>query len=120
MTINNLKDSSFSLDCCVGSLIEDAPHVAIALWGSVAVVDPRALLLARTCTNPRRKLLGRRKCCCSGTHFGNDLLCRIDAQTRYFSQPFNRVLMWTEQICHLLIELTDLLVDQSQLLKHHV
>ena len=30
-TIDNLKDSSFSLDCRVGSLIENAPHVAVAL-----------------------------------------------------------------------------------------
>jgi len=38
---------------------------------------------------------------------------------RYFRQPFDRVLLSTEQICHLLVEFTDLLVDQSQFLKHH-
>ncbi len=59
-TIDNLKDSSFSLDCRVGILIENAPHVAVVLRGSVAVVHARALLLTGTCTNPRGEPLARR------------------------------------------------------------
>ena len=78
-TIDNLKDSPFSLDCRVGRLIENAPHVAVALGGSVAVVHARALLLTGTGTNPRGEVLLRRKGCCRGAYFGNDLLCRIDA-----------------------------------------
>ena len=30
-TINNLENSSFSLDCGIGCLVENAPHVAVAL-----------------------------------------------------------------------------------------
>jgi hypothetical protein len=78
-TIDNLKDSSFSLDCGVGSLIENAPHVTVALRRPMAIVDSRALIVPGTCTNPRGETFLGRKCRCGGTHFGDDLLCRIDA-----------------------------------------
>jgi hypothetical protein len=82
--IDDLEDTSLGLYGGVGRLIENTPHVAIALRRSVAVVDSRALFVARACTNPRRQVLlggkGRRR----GAHFGNDLLRRIHAQTGHF------------------------------------
>ena len=56
-TIDNLEDSSFSLYGGVGSLIENAPHVTVALRGSVTVVDARALLVAGAGAHPRREVL---------------------------------------------------------------
>ena len=51
--IDNLEDASFSLDCGVGRLVENAPHVTVALRRSVAVVDAGALFVARAGTHPR-------------------------------------------------------------------
>ena len=39
--IDNLEDASFGLDCGVGRLVEKAPHVAVAIGRSVALVDSR-------------------------------------------------------------------------------
>jgi hypothetical protein len=70
-TIDKLEDSSFSLDCGVGSLIEYSPHVAVALRGPVVVVHTRALVVTGTCTNPRGQPLLRRKGRCgAGTNLG--------------------------------------------------
>ena len=44
--IHDLEDAAFVLDHSVGSLIDNSPHVAIALGGAVAVVHSRALLVA--------------------------------------------------------------------------
>ena len=43
--IENLKDASFVFNRGVGSLIEDAPHMTIALRGAVTVADARALVV---------------------------------------------------------------------------
>jgi len=77
--IHDLEDASFGLYCGVGGLVEKAPHVAVALRRPVAVVHACAFLVARAGARPRGELLGRRKGCGRGTHFGNDLLRRIDA-----------------------------------------
>ncbi len=45
-TIDNVEDGSFGLDCGVGTLVIDAPYVAVALWAPVAVVHARALVVA--------------------------------------------------------------------------
>src|SRR3984893_8158313 len=45
--IYNLEDSSLSLDCGVGSLIENAPHVTVALRRPMAIVDSRTMPLRR-------------------------------------------------------------------------
>ena len=52
-SIDNLKDSSFRFGCGVGTLIENPPHVAVALRGPVVVVHTRALVVTGTCTHPR-------------------------------------------------------------------
>ena len=48
---------------------------------SVVIVDPGALVVARTCANPRGEVPLGRKSRCSGTYFGNNLLRRILSQT---------------------------------------
>ena len=50
--IHNLEDASFGFGCGVGRLIENAPHVAVALRRSVVVVHACALIVARACTDP--------------------------------------------------------------------
>src|SRR5215472_8984295 len=72
--IHNLEDGSFGLRGGVGGLIENSPHVAVALRRPVAVVHSGAFVVARAGAHPRGELLFRRKGRCSGTDFGNDLL----------------------------------------------
>jgi hypothetical protein len=73
--IDNLEDASFGLYRGVGSLIEEASHVAVALGRSVALINSRTLLVTRAGTHPRGETFlggkGRRR----GADFGNDLLC---------------------------------------------
>src|SRR5271167_1708591 len=71
--IGNLEDTSFDLYGGVGRLVENAPHVAVALRGAVVVVHASALVVARAGAHPRGELLVRRKGRSSGTYFGNDL-----------------------------------------------
>ncbi len=44
-TIDNLEDTSFGLYCGVGRLVENAPHMAVALGRPVAVVHSRAFIV---------------------------------------------------------------------------
>jgi len=44
--IDNLEDTSFDLYGGVGRLVENAPHVAVALRRPVAVIHARTLLVA--------------------------------------------------------------------------
>jgi hypothetical protein len=48
--IDNLKDSSFRFGCGVGTLIENPPHVAVALRGPGVVIHTRALVVTGTPT----------------------------------------------------------------------
>ena len=50
--IDDLENGSFRLGCGVGSLIENAPHVAIALRGTVTLGYFCTFFLARACSNP--------------------------------------------------------------------
>jgi hypothetical protein len=118
--IDNLEDTSFDLYGGVSSLIENAPHVAIALRGPAAVVHAPALVVAGACTNPGGETFLGRKYRCSGTDFGNDLLRRVHTQTGHLSQPLDRVLVLAEQTSHLLVQLADLLLEELQLLQHHL
>ena len=72
--IHYFKDTSFVLDGSIGGLIENPPHVAVALRGAVVGVHSRALFFSRACAHPGGEILGRSKSGCLGTHFGNDLL----------------------------------------------
>jgi len=57
--IHNLEDASFGPDCSVSPLVENAPHVTVALRGAVAIVHARALVVAGACTNPGGKTFRR-------------------------------------------------------------
>jgi len=57
-TIDNLENSSFRLGGSIGSLIENAAHLAVTLGGAVALGDSRALVVSGACSYPGRKLLG--------------------------------------------------------------
>src|SRR5216684_2287187 len=118
--IHCLEDASFVLDRRVGTLIENAPHMAVALRGAVAVVHSRALLVARACANPRRKMFLRRKGRRLGTHFGDDLLRGIHSETGHLRQPLHGIVVRAEQTRHLLVQLDNLLLEQLQLLQRHL
>jgi hypothetical protein len=110
--IENLEDASFVLDRRVGRLVENAPHMAIALWRPVAVAHPRTLMVAGAGTHPEREVCFGGKGRCRGAHLGNDLRRRIHSQTGHLCQPLYLVLVRAEQIGHLLIELVNLLLDK--------
>ena len=74
--IHDLEDASFRPDRSVGTLIENAPHVAVALGGAVARGYSRALFISRARSHPGGQVLLRSKGRGFGTHFGNDLLRR--------------------------------------------
>jgi hypothetical protein len=74
--IHDLEDASFRSDRSVGALIENAPHLAVALGGAVALGYSRALFISRARSHPGRQVLLRSKRRRLGTHFGNNLLCR--------------------------------------------
>jgi hypothetical protein len=97
----------------VGVLIEDPPHLAIAIRAAGAVIDTGALLMAGTRADPRGEMFGRWKRRGSGTDFRDDPLRRIDAQARDFGQPLDWAVVFGEQSGYLLIELGDLLVDHA-------
>src|SRR5215469_5436210 len=116
-TIDDLEDTSFVFDGGMGSLIENATHLTVALRRAFAAVDAGALFFARACSYPRDQILGGLEGGCRGPHFGNDLLRRIHSQARHLRQSFHRILVRAEQIRGLLIELTDPLLDQLQVVQ---
>jgi hypothetical protein len=59
--VKSLIGTAFGVDCGVGRLVENAPHVAIALGRTVAPGDFGALFPAWTTPNPRGHLARRRK-----------------------------------------------------------
>ena len=73
--IHNLEDTSLGLYGGVRSLIEEAPHVAVALRRPMAVVHARALFFTGAGAHPGGETFLGRKGRCRGTDFGNDLLC---------------------------------------------
>jgi hypothetical protein len=44
--VDDLENSSFRLGCGIGTLIENAPHMAVALRRAVALGYSRALVLS--------------------------------------------------------------------------
>jgi hypothetical protein len=50
--IGNLENGSFRLGRGVGSLIQNAPHVAVALRGAVTLGYFCTFFLSRACSNP--------------------------------------------------------------------
>src|SRR5260370_25798824 len=118
--IHNFEDASLGPGCSVGRLIEKAPHVTVALRAPMAVVHGCTLLIARASAHPRGETFLGGKGRCSRADFGKDLLRGIHAQTAHFRQPLDRILVPPDQTGHLLVQLGDLLVDQSQFLQRHL
>jgi hypothetical protein len=50
--IDNFENGSFRLGCGVGSLIQNAPHVAVTLWGAVTLGYFCTFFLTRACSDP--------------------------------------------------------------------
>jgi hypothetical protein len=50
--IDNLEKGSFRLDRRVGSLIQNATHVTVTLWGAVALGYFGTFFISRACSNP--------------------------------------------------------------------
>jgi hypothetical protein len=109
--IENLEDASFEFGCSIGSLIQNPPHVTVALRRPAAAVHFRALFIAGACAYPRGEMLLGRKSRCGGTYFGDDLLCRVHPQAGHLRQSLDLILVRTEQIGHFLVELLNPLVD---------
>jgi hypothetical protein len=55
--IDNLEDTSFDLHGSVRGLIEETPHVAVALRRSMAIVHACAFFVAGAGAHPRGELL---------------------------------------------------------------
>jgi hypothetical protein len=51
-TIKNLDDAALVFNRGIGSLIEKATHLTVALRGPVTVAHTRALVVAGACANP--------------------------------------------------------------------
>jgi hypothetical protein len=57
-TVHDLEDAPLAFDSSIRSLIENAAHLAVALWRVPAAVHARALFLSRACPYPRGELFG--------------------------------------------------------------
>jgi hypothetical protein len=57
-TVHDLEDAPLAFDSSIRSLIENAAHLAVALWRVPAAVHARALFLSWACPYPRGELLG--------------------------------------------------------------
>ena len=111
--VHDGEDRAFGLYRSVRRLIEDAPHLAVALRTTVTVVHSGAFLVARAGAHPGREVFGRRKRRGGGPDFRNDLLRGISAQTRHLGEPLHRIMMFSKEVRHLLIELAEVVFDQS-------
>ncbi len=73
-TIDHLEDCSFCLGRGVRRLIENASHMAVALWRAMVVVHSGALVVTGAGTHPGGETSLGGKGLCGGTDFSNDLL----------------------------------------------
>src|SRR5258708_6822268 len=106
-----LKDTSFHSYCALGSLIQQPPQIAVPFGRTAASGLSGSLFLPRTDSHPGREIFRRFEIRCVGSHFRDDLLCRIDSQTGHFRQALHRVSLSTQQSGALLLELLDLLFE---------
>src|SRR5215813_4060513 len=56
--VQDFEDTTFLFDGSIGTLIEDAAHVTVALRRACAAIHACALFLSRTCPNPGDKFFG--------------------------------------------------------------
>src|SRR5205809_4828390 len=103
--IQKFEDAALDLHRRIGTLIQDALHVAVALGRAATLVLFRRLLLPRTPSHPRRQLLFTRKAGRLGAYFRDDLLGRIYPESRHLRQPLHLILMGPQQTGHLLFQL---------------
>ena len=109
--------TAFLGDGSVRGLVQHSTQVFIAFRGPTALVLFRAFFLARTGSHPRRQLCRRRESTGFRPYFGNDLLCRIHSQARYFRQSDHSVLMRLHGLRDHEVELSHLLIEQLQSLQ---
>src|SRR5215472_3967022 len=57
-TIDDVEDAPFVFDSSMGSLIENAAHVMVALRRAFATVDACGLFFARACSYPGDEIFG--------------------------------------------------------------
>ena len=50
--VQDLEDTAFEFDRRVGTLAEEAPHIAVAFWAAVAAGYSRTFFVAGTCADP--------------------------------------------------------------------
>lgn len=117
---HNFEDAALDLDRGMGSLIEKATHEAVTFGRAVACGDSRALFLSGAYSNPRGKVLLGGECRRCGAHFGEDLLCRIHAESGNLGQSLHRVLLVAQEIRNLAVQLVHLLFDKLQLFERHL
>ena len=101
------------------SLIEQSTHLPVAVRRAVTVVDAGALVVPRTCAHPRGEPLGRGKRLRRRADFRDDLLRRIDTETRDRRESLHGILMGAEQPRELLIKLLHVRLNDLQFGKSH-
>jgi len=84
------------------------------------VIDARALIVARTRAYPRGEALRGWERRGGRPDLGDDLLRRIYAQARHGRQALHGILMDPEQTREYLVQLGNLLFDQSQFVQRHL
>jgi len=77
-------------------LIEQWAHLPVAVRRAVTVVDAGALVVPKTCAHPGRQALGRGKRRRRGADFRDDLLPRIDTETRNGRESLHGILVHAE------------------------
>jgi hypothetical protein len=102
-SIHDFEDAPFGLYRGVRRLIEEAPHLAIAVGRPTAVIDAGAFVVPGTGAHPRGQALRRREGGSRRADFGNDLLSGIDAQAGDGREPLDGILMLAQQLSQFLI-----------------
>src|SRR4051794_2605692 len=108
---DSFKNAALDLDRSMGALIEQPAHEAIALGRAVARRDSSTFLFTRAHSNPRSQMLLRRECSRCGAYLGDDLMSRLDSETGHLGKALNSLLVRTQQVRHLLIQLAHVAFD---------
>src|SRR5579862_9080496 len=117
--VSQLEETAPGLYRGMRGLIEQSTHLAVTVRGAVTVVDAGALFVPRTCADPGRQALGRRKRPRGGADFRDDLLRRIDTETWNGRESLHSILMRAEQRGEFLIELLHVRLNNLQLCEGH-
>jgi hypothetical protein len=118
-TIQEFEDAAFVSGRGIGRLIEQPPHLPVALRGARILVHGRTLFAAGTSPDPGRQTGRSRKGGGRRADFGNDLLRRIDAEAGHLGQPRNVVIVRLQQGCSFVVEVAHLRLQQLQIRECH-